>query len=58
MPESRQLYADVEEGKVSQATPPVTVTSSTTGRMQFSIQFAAPRGIPIQPQVEEPPQGT
>lgn len=57
MPEERTLYATVEEGKKSKATPSATVTSSATGRTQFSIQFPAPTGIPIRPEVEEPQAG-
>lgn len=56
MPEVRQLYVDdVGEGTVSEAMPPVSVTSSGAGRMQFSIQLAPPLApvVPVEPAEEE-----
>lgn len=58
MPEAGQLYADLRQGERAEAMPPTTVTSSATGRMQFSIQLPAPPGVPVRPEVEEPQPGT
>lgn len=45
MPDSGQLYAVVEEGRTAQAAPPQSLTSSSTGRMTFSIELPRPASV-------------
>ncbi len=57
MPESGQLYVEVEEGRTAQAAPPKSVTSSSSGRMEFSIELPSPVNVlSARPRLAEEPQ--